>query len=690
MKEWYSVAELSASNLPELPRTEKSLDNFVRNKGWRDNAACARRVAGRTKPFWEYHLSLLPTAAQLRLQLIQQVPPSAESQALTARKKRLWERFERLSRDHKDACRARLASLDAVEVSLSAGMSRTAAVMIAARRAHVSERTIYNWIELTDGCDRDDWLAALAPSFMATSERSICDPRAWQFLTSDYLRPEAPKFSPCYRRMLKAAKKHGWSPIPQERALRRRLEAEVPKAVQTLSRKGGDRAKSLYPAQRRSRAHLHALQMVNMDGHKIDVFVKAPWSALPVRMFLVAIQDLFSGKIIAWRLSDSENKETVRLVIGDVVELYGIFEDIYLDNGRSFASKWITGGTANRYRYRVRDEDPCGLLTTLGVRTHFTTPYSGQSKPIERAFLDLTESIAKHPLCAGAYTGNRPNAKPENYGTRAIALDVFRAHVAREIVDHNAQPGRTAANCAGRSFDQTFGASFDAPGTIIKSASPAQRSLWLLACEAVRAQKGSGEIHFQGNRYWSRELNQHAGKKVVIRFDPDALHGRILVYAINDVLICEAPCIADTGFNDVEAARLHAKRRRDFQKAVIAERDAHRALTAAELADLLHRGETESDRPEPLRPKVARLVTAGRPAAPAISQDEAEDSFARAMAKISASHAAGTPILPFPTAEFAAARDRKGNAPAPIASGSPPKRRAYGSTSKNLETGTSS
>ena len=51
---------------------------------------------------------------------------------------------------------------------------------------------------------------------------------------------------------------------------------------------------------------------------------------------------------------------------------YGIPELITLDNGRAFASKWITGGARSRYRYRVRDEDPQGLLTTLGIELQFT------------------------------------------------------------------------------------------------------------------------------------------------------------------------------------------------------------------------------------------------------------------------------------------------------------------------------
>src|SRR3546814_11612024 len=66
----------------------------------------------------------------------------------------------------------------------------------------------------------------------------------------------------------------------------------------------------------------------------------------------------------------------------------------------------------------------------------------GQSKPIERAWRDFCDTIAKHPVFAGAYTGNKPDAKPENYGSHAVPLALFRAVFAREIAGPNAGQGR--------------------------------------------------------------------------------------------------------------------------------------------------------------------------------------------------------------------------------------------------------
>lgn len=89
----------------------------------------------------------------------------------------------------------------------------------------------------------------------------------------------------------------------------------------------------------------------------------------------------------------------------------------------------------------------------------------------------MAEAISKHPFCAGAYTGNKPDAKPEDYGRCAIGFEAFKAHVGAQIVAHNAQAGRKALNCAGRSFDETFAESLTAEGTIIRQAT--YNRIWL-------------------------------------------------------------------------------------------------------------------------------------------------------------------------------------------------------------------
>jgi hypothetical protein len=166
------------------------------------------------------------------------------------------------------------------------------------------------------------------------------------------------------------------------------------------------------------------MQVVNVDGHKFDVFVQSEDGHID-RPVMVGIQDVYSRKLLAHRIGETENTILTRMVFADLFRDYGIPPHALLDNGRAFASKALTGGAKTRFRFKIKDTDQLGVLPSLGVNVRWTLPYRGSSKPIERAWRDLCEDIAKHPAVAGAYTGNKPDAKPENYRDRAIPIAEF-------------------------------------------------------------------------------------------------------------------------------------------------------------------------------------------------------------------------------------------------------------------------
>lgn len=536
----------------------------------------------------------------------------------------------------------------------AAGISAKQATAYCEAKFEVARATLYEWRQMVEGKARQDWLAALAPDTTGVTgedtKTAECHPDAWDVLASDYLRSEAPKFSSCYRRMAYVAKKKGWAPIPSERTLRRHMDVKVPRAVQILTRKGKEEAMRLIPAQQRSVAHLMAMQYANTDGHKLDLHVQLSGRDKPTRVFLMATQDIYSRKILSWVLTEAETWEAVRTIVGKMVEEHGIPERLYMDNGKAFASKKISGGATRRNRFKITEDEVAGLLKTLGIDGRFVTPYSGQSKPIERGWGDLAEEIAKHPDMAGAYTGRSPEHKPENYGKWAVPLDQLEKHVTARIVEHNARVGRKTETAKGRSFDATFVESMADTANLVRFASPMQRSLWMLTAETVTARKPSGAIHLFDNRYWSRELNQWVGKKLTVRFDPSDLHAAVKVYDPQGRLICEADCIDKTGFDCQAAARETARAKSEFAKSLKAQKGAARRLSDLQLKELMGRGDrAEAPQAKPSRPKVTRLITRQQ-AAPAIAVDtlddhQFEDDFSRGLARLAGGEAA---ILPFP------------------------------------------
>jgi putative transposase len=83
------------------------------------------------------------------------------------------------------------------------------------------------------------------------------------YTSANYLRPKAPSFTACFRRLERAAAEHGGE-IPAAWTLERRLRA-LPEALRALFRDGS--------TQQRDRGMFHALEAVNVDGYKWDAFV---------------------------------------------------------------------------------------------------------------------------------------------------------------------------------------------------------------------------------------------------------------------------------------------------------------------------------------------------------------------------------------------------------------------------------
>ncbi|MDC7788008.1 transposase domain-containing protein [Rhodoplanes sp. TEM] len=611
MREWFTLAELLDVGSLALPTDMGALSRLVEREGWRADTRRCRRREGKGGG-WEYHISKFPADVQAKLVAREMSDDVDPAQARSARLSALWDRFATLSDRAKQEARDKLAAVDRIDL-LSRGMARQVAVALVARETGVSASTLWGWLRAAAEVPASDRLAALAPRHAGRTATADCHPQAWAYLVADYLRPEQPAFSGSHGRMMQAAEAQGWAPIPSAKTLQRRIEKEFPRGLRTLLRKGSEAAARTYPAQTRDRSVFRAMEAVNADGHTFDVFVRWP-DGTEARPVLIAVQDLYSGKIVGHRLDRSESWHAVRLAFRDAVESFGLPERAWLDNGRAFASKWMTGRQETRYRFKIRADEPEGILTGLGIQVHWATPYHGQAKPIERAFRDLTETISKHPACAGAYTGNKPTAKPDNYGSAAVPLAEFQALVAAEIARHNARPGRRTATAKGRSFDETFRESYEHPHTLVRKASPVQLHELMLAAEAVTARQPDGSLYLAESRYWSAALVDHIGKKLVVRFDPDNLLEPVAAYTLDGRFIAQADCIESAGFDDIAAAREHARKRKAYLRALREARDLSITLTAEDLARLAPRAAPAAPPPSP---KVVRLVVGGRRAAAA-------------------------------------------------------------------------
>lgn len=272
---WWTAAELAEARLPDMPTSKRRINDLAARSGWQVAPGFARRRQGRGGG-WEYHWTALPHRAQAKILAMAKAPKA------DARPDRgeAWANYEALTAAAKEKAAERLAHLHSFNALVSAGLSRDAAACDVARVAACAPRTVWNWIKAVDGVEPSDWLAYLAPRHKAaprTVHKVVCDREFMDLLKADFLRPEQPSFSSCFERVAEICAAKGIA-IPVERMARRRMSEEVPRVSQVFAREGEAGLLKCFPPQIRDKTQLGAMEVVNADCHKFDVFVR--WLAL--------------------------------------------------------------------------------------------------------------------------------------------------------------------------------------------------------------------------------------------------------------------------------------------------------------------------------------------------------------------------------------------------------------------------
>ncbi|MYK59880.1 MAG: hypothetical protein F4027_15255 [Rhodospirillaceae bacterium] len=556
----------------------------------------------------------------------------------------------------------RLAAVDRAEALAATGMYRDAADAAAGAEYGFSGRSVERWRSKVHG--RPDRLAALldAPGRGRKRKRGPegwdgeTAAALWELWRTDYLREEAPPAAAVWRRLAAVAADRGW-PLPTLKAFERRTRREFSRAEIVRARTGALACMDTVPAQERTVAGMKPLDIVNGDGRMFDVQVEFPGGRVG-RPHVWVWQDVRTRRILAWKIGETEAADLVRASLHDVIVQHGVPGAVLIDNTRAASAKWLTGAQPNRRRWRSTDEDFAGLLQILDIRYIATAVDSdaagrgkgrGRSKPVERAFLDLSNHIDSHPLFAGAGTGRSPVDRPETHRMRAVPLAEFEAVVSACLAEHNARPGRRTEAAAGRSLDETWNA--EIPQAVIRRISAGQEEILLRGAVgskvggdgAIRLVAGRG-TGLPRNRYHNTALVEYAGKRVTVRFDPDNLHGSVHVYDLEARYLCEAPCLAPVGFADTKAAgeweRARRKARRSAEQTLKAARDMD-ALTDA------MRGlspPVATPEPEPAAVQLVRHKEAQIPA-PAPAEAEAARGEAQNVLDIAVRAAAYTGSL---------------------------------------------
>lgn len=516
----------------------------------------------------------------------------------------LWSAFIAKSATVRATAERALAALLAFEKKREAGQSIERATRETCAETGLSRPTLQRMRAKTRDVPRADWLPVLAWNYNETGrpETEISED-AWTYFLS-FLKESSGRMplATAHRKTADAAKHFGWDWLSYV-AIRNRWE-KLPAGEKALIKSGAKALDKTIPPMVRTVGHLQAMQIVNLDGRQADFFVK--WEDGSVsRPIVIALQDVYSRLMLGWRFAKTEDADTTKTVILDVIDRYGLFDELRTDNGRAFASKKISGGAKTRFRGVNKGEnEELGILTLIGAKIGFAKPRHGQSKPIERGFGDVAQQIDTLPEFKGAYCGHKPDAKPEDFTGTPVDVATAREVYDRELRDHNERTGRRTEICKGKlSFAQAFADSFKQRPR--RELTQAQRAFFMFDMAYLKPNQNTGALTKDGFTWWSHEhqdvLLQHRHGKVCVLFDPTDRSKPVMVHDAKGKVIVESlPCLQKGRFDSTEDARQHERGKAQIKAAAKRDLQGRKLMTAAQLANI--QKQVQDARPQPTPP----------------------------------------------------------------------------------------
>lgn len=574
--QWFSATELAGT--PGMPKTAQGVNTKAKKLGWE-----SRKRAGRGGGK-EYPLHVLPDETKAHLLLQQEktvcAPLSGEESLHDSLSRvsldngafhydadALWDSFNRKPEKHRQTAEKRLAVVHAALELIDQGTPKRRAFEQAAQAGSVNYSSAYRWYNKVKGYGQQDWLAALGSNYVGNRQRKELDPRAWDWFLGHWLTRKQPSFASSYRRLQEVATAEGWALI-SERALQLRVEQDVDAATIILRREGEAALGRMLPPMTVSKLNLHAGEAVSGDGLKFDK-LWIDWGDETINTTTGWFwQDIYSGKIVAYRIAKTENTDLFRLATYDLTGHF-LPRYIQLDNTRVAANKQMTAGIEHRNRFTKLAEEGVGTLLKIGVeRVQFTNPDKNTNnpgvKPIERAFGigGIHSEVATHPKFADRGYNKKT----------AIPADEFREVVAEEVRRHNARPNRRSAVCGGTmSFDQAFEKSFATAQ--VRTLAESQRRLLLFSWEKCKVTQPRGEIRIKAGagrtgrkRYWTEKLVGLIGQEVQVYYDPEALNDGVAVYRLDGSYLFDADHQGAEDFGDTQVSREHHKGKQRIRK----------------------------------------------------------------------------------------------------------------------------
>ncbi|MBE8578683.1 transposase domain-containing protein [Vibrio sp. OPT18] len=581
-------------DLPGLPVSIRRIQMYLKESSNEKQRRVRKGAKG--APF-EYHIDCLPEETKVYL-LQSQAKEIAEEQSnseLRSERKsvdEVWYEYDNATSKVKARAQQRLEAALLVHSLMERGKTKKVAMQMAGELTEFTARAIKKWFYVEpklNKIDKLDWLPYLA----TTQGRKAGDGKtvefsedAQRFFKTAYLKPDVTVAS-ARRLTVEVALKNGWI-VPNAAYLRKWILTNIPHELRVLLREGKAAAQqSLVPSQRRTRMGMHALELVNGDGHTFRVQCELE-SGKIIRPTVWVFQDVYSSAIVGYSIDISENNEMLSIAIANMIKAVGLPGGWVFDRGSAALSDLMTGsmvkpGKDGKYK-KFSTSELEGLLQTLGysssdiswtgvIEDNVGNKGNARGKPVERLFRSSggIGDFEKRPEFEGCYTGKNIMSKPANYegGKRGVPFHQLCELFDKWVIDYNNEMGRRTEMAKGtKSYQQVFNESYAV--SQIKRPTPEQIRLCLLRQESVMVRpsglfelmaskyKAKTDSHYKTNRYASPMLYDYIGERVSVRYNPYNMHSEVYAYDKKGVLIGPIPIIEDQGYASLSAKRLQA------------------------------------------------------------------------------------------------------------------------------------
>jgi len=425
---------------------------------------------------------------------------------------------------------------------------------------------------------KQNGISALLGNYGKSSGETKIEEEWYEHYKTLYMKEGGPSVKSCWMQTLgyfsMTDKSITVEEFPHPNSFDNLLKNRIPKSAICLAREGEQAYNRNYANYiERDSSEIISNDVWVTDHAQIDVSVFG-LDGKPGFPWLTAFSDFKSGKFMGWNIHmEAPNSDHIFLAFHSAAETYGIPKHIYMDNGKDFRCKDFAGGRPKFTKVLIDEKSKqMSTLRMLGIEPHFSLPYNGQTKPIERIFNTNKEYFSKHMV---GYRGGDVTERPEILAKEVKDGLIFHFNEFVTLFDKyiedvlNVIPS-AGKNHKGLSRNQLFNSEVKE----IRSVRPDALMLFCMRTTNALTIMRNGVLDSQiGSRYWAEWMSGMKGKKVYLRRDIKKYQEAWVFDAENEefighaVLAESASTLANTDIQRQMLRNLTAQKKQDMKVA---------------------------------------------------------------------------------------------------------------------------